>query len=145
MLINISQNLLLDLKKAVEEGIEYTGKYNNPYPGIVTEKIIEALEGIELDTIIEDKSKNLVLEIITNLWKYHEIKKRVIGNNSFEKDWLKDLKNEYSQKITKSIKHLTIENYELGIHYENYVSLVINDGLSFSKEEFTVQFMLDLV
>ncbi|MFK7933499.1 MAG: hypothetical protein AB8G22_08310, partial [Saprospiraceae bacterium] len=65
-----------------------------------------------------DESKNLVLEIITDLWKFYEIKNRVTGNNIFEKRWYKDLEKEYSQRINKTIKLLAVENYDLGKKYE---------------------------
>lgn len=145
ILFSVNKELFIQLEKSIKEKKAYNSKYNNPYPGTVTEEIIAALEGIELDNIPKDESKNLVLEIITDLWKFYEIKNRVTGNNNFEKRWYKDLKREYSQRIMKTVKNLMIEDYNLGKRYENCALLVLDNELSFSEDDFNAKFIIDIV
>ena len=129
--ISISVEWLRDIKKMSETGESDNialSSFGKPIPIIVTQEILESLEGDVRVKIIEPNlSVSAISDLLLTLWKLSEAKRWLDLSNTIEAEWLAELKGNCKKEIKEQLMIIrnTVENDEY-IKYEGLATRIVD-------------------
>jgi hypothetical protein len=135
--IRVSRKLFLNIKKALDGEDVEENDYSNPLPFPLTKEILETIDGVELKETKPEPSTLLSAEILIELWKLIEVRKRIDCENNIENEWLKESEIKHTKKIQKILMELkSLSPEERYLQLRDLSNEVIDDKVELSENDF---------
>lgn len=94
------------IKKYLDSGIYEEDEWEKPNLILPSNELLKSLENdISIKKNIEDENKSLEIDILFDLWKLVEYRKKLDINSTIENNWLSELEISYSKIIKNKMKN----------------------------------------
>lgn len=132
----VSKAFFQNIKKTVE-GEEYEeSEYGNPIPFILTQKTLEPLNGVKLKEAKTNLLASLAVDLIIELWKLAETRKRLDKTSEIESRWLIELEKNYRMKTGELLEKLQLSYEDKFQKYKDITERIIKDEFQPTEEYF---------
>ncbi len=119
----------LKVKHYLETAEYEEDEYGNPHPINVTTELLSYLnEEIVLNDNIQNENVSIMIQILYDIWELIEYREKLDINSKIEKDWLDELKEEYSHKIKSEM------NDEMK-DIQEFIFGVLNENINITKDQ----------
>jgi hypothetical protein len=144
--ISFSDSYLGVVKDSLESGKEFEEpSYSKPHLVPIEKDMLEVLPGITLIDYQDDKVAVAVTEILIDMWKLSEARKRLSLDEKIEQDWLQELQNDYFRNMKKNLAKLESEAVEdKARRYNDLINRLVTENAILTTDEFRQLFSADV-